>query len=96
MTRRACAFKAFGGVYSTLSADVDYAELLSALFELRAGNLHIAISGERDRGHALRITHNYLKPNQRILLGVIASIGQHIETPEEGRDRSFQPVKNWP
>src|SRR5712692_2114944 len=33
---------------STHSADVDYAELLPSLFELKAGNFYIALAGERD------------------------------------------------
>src|SRR5258707_8995381 len=40
---------------STHSADVDYAELLPSLFELKAGNFYIALAGERDRRHALKI-----------------------------------------
>jgi len=34
---------------STHSADVDYAELLPSLFELKAGNFYVALAGERDR-----------------------------------------------
>lgn len=34
---------------STHSADVDYAELLPMLFELRVGNFYIALAGEKDR-----------------------------------------------
>ena len=31
---------------STHSADVDYAELLPSLFQLKAGNFYIALAGE--------------------------------------------------
>lgn len=34
---------------STHSADVDYAELLPSLFELKVGNFYIALAGEKDR-----------------------------------------------
>ena len=34
---------------STHSADVDYAELLPSLFQLKVGNFYIALAGERDR-----------------------------------------------
>ena len=34
---------------STHSADVDYADLLPSLFQLRVGNFYIALAGERDR-----------------------------------------------
>src|SRR5882672_1889562 len=47
---------------STHSADVDYAELLPSLFELRAGIFYIALSTERERGHVLKIIREYLKP----------------------------------
>jgi 5-methyltetrahydropteroyltriglutamate--homocysteine methyltransferase len=45
---------------STHSADVDYAELLPSLFELRAGNFYIALAGERDGRHVLKIIRTYL------------------------------------
>jgi hypothetical protein len=48
-----------------------------------------------DLWHALGIIHKYLKPNQRIFVGVIAPIIPRIETPEEVCDRSFEPGKNW-
>ncbi len=80
---------------STHSADVDCAELLPSLFELRAGTFYIALAGERDRRHALKIIRKYRKPNQRVFVGVTAPVDSHIETPEEVRDRSFEPGKNW-
>jgi len=73
---------------STHSEDVDYAELPPSLFELKAGNFYIALAGERDRRHVLKIIRRYLKPHQRVFVGVIAPINPHIETPEEARDRS--------
>jgi 5-methyltetrahydropteroyltriglutamate--homocysteine methyltransferase len=80
---------------STHSADVDYAELLPCLFELKAGNFYIALAGERDRHHALKIIREYRKPDQRVFVGVTAPIDQRIETPEEKRDRSFELGKNY-
>ncbi|HXG90382.1 MAG TPA: hypothetical protein VNJ02_18810 [Vicinamibacterales bacterium] len=38
---------------STHSADVDYAELLPSLFQMRVGSLYIALAGEKDRVHVL-------------------------------------------
>src|SRR5438309_10027856 len=64
---------------STHSADVDYAELLPSLFELKAGNFYIALSAEGDRPHVLTIIRKYLKPDQRIFVGVIASGNPSIE-----------------
>src|ERR1700724_409024 len=49
---------------STHSADVDYSDLLPSLFELKAGNFYIAMTGERDRRHALRIVRKYRKADQ--------------------------------
>jgi methionine synthase II (cobalamin-independent) len=81
---------------STHSADVDYSELLPSLFEMNAGNFYIALAGERDRPRALNIIRNYLKPNQRVFVGVVAPIDPHIETPEEVRDRVLQAAQYIP
>jgi 5-methyltetrahydropteroyltriglutamate--homocysteine methyltransferase len=81
---------------STHSADVDYAELLPSLFELKAGNFYIALAGERDRRHALKIIRKYRKPDQRIFVGVTAPVAPHIETPEEVRDRVLEASEYIP
>jgi 5-methyltetrahydropteroyltriglutamate--homocysteine methyltransferase len=81
---------------STHSADVDYTELLPSLFELRAGNFYIALAGERDRRHALRIIRKYRKPAQRVFVGVIAPIDPRIETPEEVRDHVLEASQYIP
>jgi 5-methyltetrahydropteroyltriglutamate--homocysteine methyltransferase len=81
---------------STHSADVDYAELLPSLFELKAGNFYIAMAGERDRRHALKIIQKYRKPSQRVFVGVTAPIDPHIETPEEVRDRVLEASEYIP
>jgi 5-methyltetrahydropteroyltriglutamate--homocysteine methyltransferase len=81
---------------STHSADVDYAELLPSLFQLQVGNLYVALASERDRRHVLRIIRKYLKPDQRIFIGVIDPIDPHIETPEEVRDRVLEASEYIP
>jgi 5-methyltetrahydropteroyltriglutamate--homocysteine methyltransferase len=81
---------------STHSADVDYAELLPSLFELKAENFYIAMAGERDRRHALQIIRKYRKPNQRVFVGVTAPVDPHIETPEEVRDRVLEACEYIP
>ena len=68
---------------STHSADVDYSELLPSLFELKVTNFYIALAGEPDRPHVLKIIRKYMKPGQRIFAGVVAPIDPHIETPDE-------------
>jgi 5-methyltetrahydropteroyltriglutamate--homocysteine methyltransferase len=81
---------------STHSADVDYAELLPSLFELKAGNFYIAMAGERNRRHALQIIRKYRKRDQRVFVGVTAPVDPHIETPEEVRDRVLEAAEYIP
>lgn len=85
-----------GDCDSTHSADVDYAELLPSLFELRAGNFYIALAGEKDRVRVQKIIRDYMKPDQRIFIGVVAPIDPRIETPEEIRDRILDATKYIP
>jgi 5-methyltetrahydropteroyltriglutamate--homocysteine methyltransferase len=81
---------------STHSADVDYAELLPRLFELKAGSFYIALAGEPDRRHALKIVRTYLKPDQRVFVGVTNPVAPGIETPEEVRDRVLEAAEYIP
>ena len=81
---------------STHSADVDYAELLPSLFELKAGNFYIALAGERDRVRVLKVLARCLKPDQRVFIGVVAPIDPRIETPEEIRDRVLEAARYIP
>jgi 5-methyltetrahydropteroyltriglutamate--homocysteine methyltransferase len=81
---------------STHSADVDYADLLPSLFELRAGNFYIALAGEKDRGRVLKMIRQYLKPNQRAFVGVVSPIDPRVDTPEEVRDRVLEAAEYIP
>jgi len=81
---------------STHSADVDYADLLPALFGLNAGNFYVALAGEPDRIRVLKIIRDHLKPDQRVFVGVIAPIDPRIETPEEVRDRVLEAADYIP
>jgi 5-methyltetrahydropteroyltriglutamate--homocysteine methyltransferase len=85
-----------GDMDSTHSADVDYAELLPSLFELRVGNFYIALAGEKDRERVLKMIRQYLKPDQRAFVGVIAPIDKHVESAEEVRDRVLEAAKYIP
>jgi 5-methyltetrahydropteroyltriglutamate--homocysteine methyltransferase len=78
---------------STHSADVDYAELLPSLFELKAGSFYIALAGEQDPEHVLRIIRANIKADQRVFVGVIAPIDQRVETAELVRDRVLQAAE---
>ncbi len=81
---------------STHSADVDYAELLPSLFELKVGNFYVALAGEPDRGRVLKIIQRYMKPGQRIFVGVVAPIDPKVDTPEEVRDRVLEAAEYIP
>ncbi len=81
---------------STHSAEVDYGELLPALFELQAGNFYIALAGEPDPVRVLRIIRSYIKPDQRVFVGVVATIDPRIEKAEEIRDRTLQAAHYIP
>jgi 5-methyltetrahydropteroyltriglutamate--homocysteine methyltransferase len=81
---------------STHSGEVDYAELLPSLFELKAGNFYVALAGEKDPVRVLKIIRQYLKPDQRVFVGVVAPIDPRIETPEEVRDRVLEAAKYIP
>ena len=81
---------------STHSADIDYAELLPSLFQLRVGNFYIALAGERDRAHVLKIIRQYLKPDQLVFVGVVSPIDPHVDTPEEVRDRVLEAAEYIP
>lgn len=81
---------------STHSSDVDYADLLPSLFELRAGNFYVALAGEPDPARVLKIISEHIKPDQRIFVGVVAPIDPHIETQEQVCDRILQAAKYIP
>ena len=81
---------------STHSADVPYEELLPSLFELKAGNFYIALAGETDRVRVLRIIRQYMKPDHRIFIGVIAPIDPRIETPDNVRDLVVEAAQYIP
>lgn len=78
---------------STHSADIDYSELLPSLFELKVDNFYIALAGEADRRHALKIIRRYMKANQRIFVGVVSPIDPRIDTAQEVRDRILEAAE---
>jgi 5-methyltetrahydropteroyltriglutamate--homocysteine methyltransferase len=85
-----------GDCDSTHSADVDYAELLPSLFELKAGNFYVSLAAESDRRRVLKVIKQYLKPEQRVFIGVVAPIEPKIDTPEEVRDRVLEAAEFIP
>jgi 5-methyltetrahydropteroyltriglutamate--homocysteine methyltransferase len=81
---------------STHSADVDYALLLPSLFELNVGNLFVALAGEKDRPRTLAMIRRYLKPGQRVFVGVVAPIDPRLESAEEVRERVLEAAEYIP
>ena len=85
-----------GDLDSTHSADVDYAELLPSLFELKVGSFYVALAGEPDRARVLKIIRQYLKPEHRVFVGVVAPIDPRVESHEEVRDRVLEAASYIP
>ena len=81
---------------STHSADVDYAELLPSLFQLKVTNFYVALAGERDRERVLKIIRQHMRPEHRIFVGVVSPIDPRIDQPEEVRDRVLEAARYIP
>jgi 5-methyltetrahydropteroyltriglutamate--homocysteine methyltransferase len=82
---------------STHSADVDYAALLPALFQMNVGRFYLQMASETDGKRVLRLVSQLAKPQQTIFIGVTDPINPVVETAEQVRDRvliaaSFIPV----
>jgi 5-methyltetrahydropteroyltriglutamate--homocysteine methyltransferase len=85
-----------GDLDSTHSADVDYAELLPSLFNLRVGNFYLQLASEKNPKRALRAVQQSLLPGQRVFVGVIDVLNPDIESPELVRDRILQAAECIP
>jgi 5-methyltetrahydropteroyltriglutamate--homocysteine methyltransferase len=81
---------------STHSGDIDYAELLPSLFQLKVSNFYVALAGERDRVRVLKIIRDHLKVDQRVFVGVISPIDPNVETPEQVRERVLEAARYIP
>ena len=75
---------------------MDYAELLPSLFQLNVGNFYIALAGEKNRVRVLKTIREYMGPDQKIFVGVVAPIDPRIETAEEVRDRVCEAAEYIP
>jgi 5-methyltetrahydropteroyltriglutamate--homocysteine methyltransferase len=85
-----------GDLDSTHSADVDYANLLPALFRLNVGRFYIQLASETYRKRVLQTIRSLLKPGQMLFVGVIDPINPQIETPENVRDRVLEAAEVIP
>ncbi|MBO4208914.1 cobalamin-independent methionine synthase II family protein [Micromonospora echinofusca] len=72
---------------STHSLDVDYLDLLPALFTLHAGSFYVQLASEPDPGRVLAAIAEHARPDQRIFVGVTDPIDPAVETAEQVRDR---------
>jgi 5-methyltetrahydropteroyltriglutamate--homocysteine methyltransferase len=79
--------------HSTHSADVDYAELLPSLFDLKATNFYVQLASEPNRKRVLKMIREHTKNAQRIFVGVIDPLNPRVETPEEVRDRVLEAAE---
>ncbi len=78
---------------STHSAEVDYGELLPALFRMNVGNFFIQLASERDHPRVLAILGKHATGDRRIFIGVTDPINPRVETPEEVRDHVLEAAK---
>lgn len=81
---------------STHSADIDYADFLPHLFEMHVGNFYLQLASEPDRVKVLKIIKQYLKPDQKVFIGVIDVLDPAIETKETVRDRVIEAAEYIP
>ena len=81
---------------STHSADIDYADLLSKLFQLKVGNFYLQLASEGDRKNVLRTIKQHLQPDQVVFIGVTDVLNAKVETAEEVRDRILEAAQFIP
>ncbi|MFF9090427.1 cobalamin-independent methionine synthase II family protein [Streptomyces sp. NPDC014991] len=85
-----------GDLDSTHSLDVDYAELLPKLFQLKVGNFYVQLASEADPERVLRVIADQLSHGIRVFVGVTDPIDPTVETPEEVRDRVLLAARYIP
>ena len=83
-----------GDQNSTHSADVDYAELLPDLFQMKAGRFYIQMASETDRPRVLDIIQRERRAEQTTFIGVIDPCDTEIETAETARDRILEVAEH--
>lgn len=81
---------------STHSADVDYTSFLPVLFDLNVTDFYLQLASEPDHEKILKTISQYIKPQQRVFIGVIDVNSPEIESAEKVRDRILEAVKYIP
>ena len=79
---------------STHSADVDYAELLPDLFQMKAGRFYIQMASEADRPRVLDIIQRERLDDQTTFIGVIDPCDTGVETPEVVCERTLEAAEH--
>jgi 5-methyltetrahydropteroyltriglutamate--homocysteine methyltransferase len=70
--------------------------MLPDLFELNLTNFYLQLSSEKDHIKILKCIQKYMKPNQRIFVGVVDPVNPKIETAEIVRDRVLEAAQFIP
>jgi len=78
---------------STHSADVDYAELLPALFRLNVVNFFVQLASEKDRPRVLKILSENATGDRRIFVGVTDPIDPRVESADRVCERVLEAAK---
>jgi 5-methyltetrahydropteroyltriglutamate--homocysteine methyltransferase len=81
---------------STHSADVDYMNLLPALFNLKVGRFYVQLASEADRRRVLTTIRELFKSGQVLFVGVTDPINPKVERPEAVRDRVLEAAEFIP
>ncbi len=78
---------------STHSADIDYAQLLPKLFELRVDNFYVQLASEPDRARVLAMLGTLAGAGRRIFVGVTDPNDARIESSEQVEARVLEAAK---
>ena len=81
---------------STHSADVDYTNLLPALFNLKVERFYVQLASEADRPRVLAVLRGLIKPGQILFVGVTDPINPNVESAETVRDRVLEAAEFIP
>ena len=78
---------------STHSGEVDYANVLPEVFELKVPRFYVAIAGEVEPDRTLKLLADYVG-GRRVFVGVTDPINDELETPEVVERRVINAAKH--
>ncbi|WP_103513102.1 cobalamin-independent methionine synthase II family protein [Streptomyces sp. SM13] len=85
-----------GDLDSTHSLDIDYADLLPKLFQLKVGNFYLQLASEADPERVLGTIREHLPQTARAFVGVTDPVNATLETPEQVGDRVLLAARYIP